>query len=104
MFRITIRECLLLTLAAAIGAGWFVDRKRRDKERHYWLQRVVAIQHAMLYHGFDVARHETGILITNRRTGERTFDPLPVPPTLAGKPIDYERLIEGTDKLSDRLE
>lgn len=26
MFRFTIRELVLLTLVAAMGAGWFVDR------------------------------------------------------------------------------
>ena len=103
MFRVTVRECLLLTLTVAMGLGWLVDQRRRDEEKGYWLQRVVAIQHAMLYHGFDVERHDTGIVITNRHTGERTFDPLQVPQTLAGRAIPHERLIEGSDKLSDHF-
>lgn len=28
MFRFTIRELILLTLVAAIGVGWWVDRSR----------------------------------------------------------------------------
>jgi hypothetical protein len=103
MLRITIRECLLLMLVVAIGIGWFVDRQRRDAERFYWLRRVITVETALLYHGFEIGRHDTGIVITNRRTGERSFDPLPVPQTLAGRGMPHERLIEGSDKLSDTL-
>jgi hypothetical protein len=103
MLRVTIRECLLLTLVAATGLGWFVDRKQRDEERLYWRQRVIAVETGLLYQGFEIERHDSGIVITNLKTGERTFDRAPVPQSLAGRRMPHEGLIEGSEKLSDIL-
>jgi hypothetical protein len=46
MFRFTIRELILLTAIAAMGAGWWVDRARlasrcqmiEEKWRSEWLR------------------------------------------------------------------
>src|SRR5262245_27952455 len=55
MFRFTIRELLLVTLIAALGVGWWVDRRSLVSQLRPWGV-MVSPPHAQVYHREDMER------------------------------------------------
>jgi hypothetical protein len=64
-----------LTLLIGLGMGWYVDHCRQKEESFRWFRTVLAIEHAMMYHGIEINQRTDGVEITNRISGEQSFDP-----------------------------
>ncbi len=70
MFRFTIRELVLVTLAVALCVGWAVDRTRLLKDAEAWKATSIFVKHLHEEAHDEFLKHRR---ITHPRTG------LPVP-------------------------
>jgi hypothetical protein len=73
MFRFTIRELLLLTLAVGLAFGWIIDRHILDSQRETWQWRAQMIAQRLTRLGWTVGWTDERIIV--REPGSK--EPIP---------------------------
>jgi len=73
MFKVTIRELLLLTLVVGMGLGWGLDRsrefKRVKRQLEFWRNTAISFQAFMELDGNKVQVHQPRCISVTRKDG-----------------------------------